>query len=134
VVVILITRSRLYSVCRLQRTNSQDVTERVGQVGPVERVEVEVIHARFRELAHLVGRDGDGDELARLDVVLEPVEHRRHAAGHGRARHRRELRHLREVRHRHDPRDDGQGDPRFAGAIDESQVGPVVEEELRDRA
>ena len=38
------------------------------------------------------------------------------------------------IRDWHQARNDWHGDAGFAGAVDEAEIGPVVEKELRDRA
>ena len=50
------------------------MADRVDEIGAVHGVEVELVHAAVDEVDHLLGGDGGGDELAGLDVVVEPLE------------------------------------------------------------
>ena len=53
---------------------SEQMADRVDQVGAVHRVEVEVAHAAIDQVEHLLGGDRGGDQLARRHVVVEPGE------------------------------------------------------------
>src|SRR5579883_1027371 len=54
--------------------HAEDVADRVGEVGAVEGIEVELVDSLGVEVAALLGGGGGGDELAGARVVVEPLE------------------------------------------------------------
>ncbi len=55
-------------------THAQNPADRIDQLGPVQGVEVEVRKALFLQAGAGLGGDGGGQQLARLRVVVQPVE------------------------------------------------------------
>src|SRR5580765_8400699 len=55
-------------------TNSQEMADREHEVRAVHGVEMKGVDAVLGELLHLAGRDGGGDQLARLGIVVEAFE------------------------------------------------------------
>src|SRR5580692_2878681 len=58
----------------LARPKSEQMADRVNQIGAVHGIEVEVGHAVIDEIQHLFGRDGSGDQLAGRSVGVEAIE------------------------------------------------------------
>src|SRR5688572_9906788 len=56
------------------RPHTQRMADGVGELGTVQRVEMELIHAMFLQGMDLLDGHRRGDELARLRVLFEPVE------------------------------------------------------------
>ena len=56
------------------RPDAEQMADRVAELGPVERVEMEVADAAGIKLAAEFGGDGRGDQLARGGQVVEPFE------------------------------------------------------------
>ena len=110
------------------------MAERVRHIRAIERVKVKFADAGFGQLVALFGRDGNGDEFASFGIVIETVEERRHGAGNRGAGLGGERGHGFEIRYRHEAGNDWHRDAGFAGAVDEAEVSPIVEKELRDRA
>ena len=111
----------------------EQAADRVDELGPVHRVEVQVGHAGVDQAEHLLGGDVGGDQLAGVRIVLEPGEAGRQPGRDRRAALGREAARLLEVLHRHDARHDRDVDAAGSDAIDVAEVVVVVEEELRDR-
>uniref|UniRef100_A0A0N4ZXP4 EF-hand domain-containing protein n=1 Tax=Parastrongyloides trichosuri TaxID=131310 RepID=A0A0N4ZXP4_PARTI len=111
-------------------THAQHPTDRIDQLGPVQGVEVEVRKALFLQAGAGLGGDGGGQQLARLRVVVQPVEVASQPVGQGRAARRRHPLQARKVGHRHDAGDQGNGHPRRPHPVAETQEGLDVEEEL----
>src|SRR5882724_13489380 len=55
-------------------TDAQQMADREHEVRAVHGVEMKGVDALLRELLHLPGRDGSGDELAGFGVVVEAFE------------------------------------------------------------
>src|SRR4029453_18751114 len=88
------------------RAKTEQMADRVAELGPVEGEEVEVAGAAGVELrAHLRG-DGGGDELARRRLVVEALEQPVHPLRNGRATGGRELAGLGDVGDGQDAGDD----------------------------
>src|SRR5579872_6834534 len=56
------------------RPQPQQVADRVDEVGPIHRVEVEVSHAVVDEVEHLFGGYRGSDELARRGIIFQAIE------------------------------------------------------------
>src|SRR5882762_2239411 len=54
--------------------NAEQMADREHEVGAVHGVEVEGVDAVLGELLHLAGGNGGGNQLARIRIVVEPVE------------------------------------------------------------
>src|SRR4051794_40332692 len=78
-------------------TNSQEMADRKHEVRAVHGVEVKGIDAVLGELLPLARRDGGGDQLARLGVVVEAFELVGEPAWHGGAGARHEVPRLLEI-------------------------------------
>jgi uncharacterized Zn ribbon protein len=52
----------------------------VDEVGTVQRVEVERLHAFVDEVHDLLGRDSNGNQMARGDVVIKALEAKKRRA------------------------------------------------------
>src|SRR5262245_52523453 len=89
--------------------------------------------AALEQRGALSGRVVDADVHHDLRVVAHAGEPLAQVLRDARAAHRREALELVDVRDRHDPRDDGDRDARFAGSGYELEVAARVEEELRDQ-
>src|SRR3546814_20647846 len=61
--------------------DAEQMTDRIGELGAVQRIEVEIADAAGIELAAKLGRDRGGDELARggkrVQALEQPVHPRR---------------------------------------------------------
>src|SRR5437588_3547674 len=112
--------------------NAQEMADRKHEVRAVHGVEMKGVDAVLGELLHLAGRDGGGNELARLGVVVEAFELVRQPVRHGGARAGHEVPRLLEIVHRHDAGDDRDIDAAGANAIEIAEVEVVIEEHLRD--
>src|SRR3984957_4150187 len=64
------------------RTQSQQMAHRVNKIGPVHRVEMEISHAAVDQVEHLLGSDGDSDQLTRRRVLIEAGEALGEPGGH----------------------------------------------------
>src|ERR1700754_855652 len=91
---------------RAARANAEQMADREHEIGAVHGVEVEGVDAVLGELLHLAGRDGCGDQLAGLGVVIEAFEFRGEPVRHGGAGAGNEIARLLEVVHGHDARHD----------------------------
>src|SRR6185436_3765123 len=67
-------RRSAFSV-RVMAADSQQVAQRERQVRAVQRIEMELVDALGMQAPTEVAGDRGGDHAARLDVVVEPVEH-----------------------------------------------------------
>jgi len=56
------------------RPQPEQVADRVDEIGPVHRVEVELVHTAIEQVHHLLGGDRCRDQAARRWIVVEPVE------------------------------------------------------------
>src|SRR6476659_8349458 len=83
-------------------TNTQEMADRKHEVRAVHGVERKGIDAVLGELLHLAGRDGRGNQLARLGVVLVAFELVGEPRRRRRTRARHEVARLLEVEQRHD--------------------------------
>src|SRR5690348_7888812 len=97
------------------------MTDRVAELGAIERVEMEVADATGVELAAQLGSNGGGDQLARGRQVVETLEHiveplrDRRAAGLGKAARGGD------VGNRQDSRDDLRIDSRGCRLVAEAE-------------
>src|SRR5262249_31608708 len=64
----------LLALRRALRPQSQQMADRVDEVGAVHGVEVEVGDAAIDQIEHLLGGDRGGDELAGRGVLVEAVD------------------------------------------------------------
>src|SRR5688572_28404380 len=55
-------------------TEPEDVANCVREVGAIEGIEVNLVHALSREAAHLVCSQGEGNELTDARLIVEAVE------------------------------------------------------------
>ncbi len=107
---------------------------RRGKIGPVQRIEMELVDAFIAQASAKIARHGGGDHAPRLDVLLEAVEQAGEPCRHLGAAQAGHLGYSLEVRDRHDARHDRRVHPRRRGAIAEAQEIVGVEEELGDAA
>src|SRR5262245_26852503 len=56
------------------RPQAQQMADRVDEVGPVHRVEVELGHPAIDQIEHLLGRDRGSDQLSGGGILVEAVE------------------------------------------------------------
>src|SRR5579859_1120336 len=129
-----IRRPSLSSFLGAVRTDAEQVADREHEIGAVHGVEMEGVDAMLGELLHLAGRDGGGDQLPCLAVVVEAFEFFRKPARHGSTGAGDEIAGLLEIVHRHDAGHDRNGDAAPAHAVEVAEVKVVIEEDLRDRA
>src|SRR3954454_4218945 len=101
----------------------------VDEVGAVHGVEMELGHAAIDEIEHLLGRDRGGNELAGVDILLEPLESMLQPLRYASARPRREIRRLLEVLHRQDAGHERDVDAARPDGVEIAKVEVVVEEE-----
>ena len=113
--------------------HAEQVADRDDQVGAVERVEMELVHALGLQPAALLGGERGGDQAARVGIVVEPVEMRRHPGRDRGAAGRAELLNLGEIGDRQDARHDRHRDPGRRGAVAKSQKEIDIEKVLGDR-
>ncbi len=64
------------------RAQTQQVADGVHEIGAVERVEMELLHAFINEVHGLLGGDGGGDEMAGRRIVFKAVEAAGEPRGH----------------------------------------------------
>src|SRR6188508_2458227 len=115
------------------RAKTEQMADRVTELGPVESEEVEVADAAGIELrTHLRG-DGRSDELPRCRLVVEALEQPIHPARDGGAAGRRELAGLGKVGDGQDSGDDLGVDAQRSGDVAEAEEGVGREKELGDR-
>ena len=67
-------RTRLGRRIARRLTQAEDAGDRVGQVRPVEGIEVELVHAVRLQRPALLGGDGGGDQFPGFGILVEPVE------------------------------------------------------------
>src|SRR6266404_341664 len=103
-----------------------------GEIGAVQRVEMELLDAFALQAAAEIAGDGGGDHAARLEIVVEAVEQFREPWRYFGAAKTGNSRHSLEVRHRHDARHDRHVDSGCGRAIAEAQEVVGLEEELGD--
>ncbi len=65
------------------RPQPQQMADGVDQIGPVQRVEVELPDALIDQVHDLLGGHGGSHQMGGLRVVVEPVEAARHPRRHG---------------------------------------------------
>ena len=106
----------------------------IGQIWPVERVEMKLVDAVGLKKADLFGGHRRGDHATGFRIVFDAFKHVTEPGRNGRAAHGGEFRRLRVVGNRHDARHDGRGDAGGEAPVKEAQVGRGVEEILRDGA
>src|SRR3954447_12184719 len=106
--------------------NAQQVADREHQVGAVHGVEVEGVDAVLGEFLSLAGRDGGGQELARVRIVVQPVEFFREPCGYGGAGAGREVAGLVEIVHRHDAGHDRKRNAARAPPVEVAKIKIVV--------
>src|SRR6187399_1619960 len=92
------------------RPHAERVTDGVGQLGAVQRVEVELLDAVTLQRVHLLDGHRGGDQLARVGVVLEAIEAMLQPLGDRGAATLGKPGDLREARDRQDSRHDGRVD------------------------
>src|SRR3954451_16865812 len=63
---------------RLRRANGEQVTDRDDQVGAIERVEMEFMHAVRMQSPALLGGERGRDQAARIRVIVKALEMRPH--------------------------------------------------------
>src|SRR6185437_4116643 len=114
--------------------DAQQMADRKHEVRAVHGVEMKGIDAVLGELLHLAGRDGGGDQLAGLGVVVEALELVRQPRRHGGAGAGHEAARLLEIVHRHDARHHRDIDAARADAVEVAEVEIVVEEHLGNGA
>src|SRR5215213_6646934 len=114
--------------------DAQQMADRKHEVRAVHGVEMKGIDALLGELLHLAGRNGGGNQLARLGVVVEAFELVRQPGRHRRARAGDEVARLFEIVHRHDAGHDRNIDAAGADAVEITEVEIVIEEHLGDGA
>src|SRR5579883_3613160 len=110
------------------------MADRVGEIGAVEGVEMELVDAAGVKLATLLGGDRGGDELAGARIAVEPLEEPREPGRDAGAAALRELHDAPVIGDGEDSRDDRDGDAGPARALDKAPIDVDVEEELGDRA
>ena len=114
--------------------DSQEMAGREGQVGAIERVEMELVDAFALQAAAEVAGHGGGDHAAGLDVVVEALEHLGQPGRHLGAAQAGHPGDALEVRHRHDAGHDRHVDAGRRGVVAEAQEIVGLEEELGDAA
>src|SRR6478609_1627319 len=70
------TVMRSGGLCRVLRTDAEQMADREHEIGAVHGVEVEGVDTVLGELLHLAGRHCRGHQLAGLGVVVEALEFR----------------------------------------------------------
>ena len=98
------------------------------------RIKMKGVDAVLGKLLHLARRDGGGNQLARLGVVIETLEFRREPVGHTGPGTFGEIAGLLEVLHRQNAGHDRNLNAARPHAIKEAEIKIVIEEELRDGA
>ena len=104
----------------------------VGQVGAVQRVEMEPVDARRLQAAHLLAGEHRGDHAPRLRIFVESLEGAGESRRNAGAALAREAGDAGEVRHRHDAGHQRHGDAGCRHLVAKAQEDRVVEEELRN--
>src|ERR1700690_2460272 len=110
------------------------MTDREGQVGAVQGVEMELMDSLAYQSLDLADRERRGDHAPGVRILLEPLEARAQPVRHERTATLREAQHLRHARDRQDAGDEAGRDPGGGAAVAEAQEHRSVEEELRDGA
>src|SRR5512145_1613392 len=114
--------------------HAERMADGVGELGTVQRVEVELVDPVFLQALHLIDRDTRGDQPPRIGVVVEPVEAFDEPRRNARTATLSKAEQLREARDRQDARHDLRGHAARRALVAETQEDVGVEEELRDRA
>src|SRR3954468_16995566 len=116
------------------RAHAEGVADREGGLRAVQRIEMKLVDAMPLQQVHLLDGHCGRDHLARLGVVLEPVEAVLEPVRDARAAALGEARDLREARDRQDARHDGRVDAARRALVAKAQEHLRVVEELRDGA
>jgi hypothetical protein len=95
-------RSPCLFPCRKRCAQAQDVADGEGELGAVERVEVEFLDPGGAQQPALLGGDGGCDQRAQLRVFVRPLEEAGKPVGHCRPAHPGEAFHLGVVGDRQD--------------------------------
>src|SRR4051812_16996850 len=103
------------------RPYSQQMADRVAELGSVERVEMEMADAAGVKLPGELGGDSGGDQLTRGGKIVEPFEQPIEPFRDLRTAGFREPPRGRHVRHRQDSRNDLDVDARGSGIVAEAQ-------------
>ena len=82
------------------------MTDRVYEVGAVERVEVECFDAFVDQIHRLFGRDGGGNKVRRRGIVFQAFKTSSQPRWYGRAGADCKARDLTEIMDRHEPWND----------------------------
>src|SRR3982750_2879661 len=88
------------------RPHAEEVTDRVRQLRPIERVEMEMPDAAGVKLPGELGGNRSGDQLARGGQVIQPFEQSVEPLRDRRSTGFREPPSGRDIRHRQDSRND----------------------------
>jgi hypothetical protein len=115
-------------------TNAQQMADREHEVRAVHGVEVKGVDAVLGELLHLAGRNGGGDQLARLGVVVEAFEFVCEPVGTVVPARVTKLRACLKLCIGMMPGTIGNIDAAGADAVEIAEVEVVIEEHLRDGA
>src|ERR1700733_1509903 len=116
------------------RPQTEQVADRVDEIGAVHGVEVKVGDAVIDQIEHLLGCDRGGDQLAGRGIVVEAIEAVGEPGRYRGAATRGESFCGLEILHRQDSRHDGDVDAGGAHAVEIAEVKVVLEEELGDGA
>src|ERR1700728_1709381 len=119
---------------RAARPQTEQVADRVNEIGAVHGVEVKVRYAVIDQVEHLLGGDGGGDQLAGGGIVVEAVEAVGEPGRHRGAAARGESFRGLEILHRQNSRHDRDVDARGADPVEIAEIKIVLEKELGDRA
>ncbi len=104
-----------------------------SQLGPIQRVEVEVADAFVQQVLHLFDGDARGNQTTRFRIVIQTAKTELQPIRNSGATSLGETQHLREARDRQDARHDRRANACPVATIAEAQERFEVVEELSDR-
>src|SRR5579872_6767566 len=107
------------------RPQSEQMTDRVNQVGAVHGVEMKIGHPVVDEIKHLLSGDGSRNQLASRRIIIETMESVRQPIGDCGAGAGREILRLLEVLHRQNSGHDRDMDTALTDAIEIAEIERV---------
>src|ERR1700722_14878733 len=114
------------------RPQAQGMTDRVGELRAIQRVEMKLLHTVLAQALHLFDRHIGGDHAARLGLIIQSVEALPQPRRHGCAAALSEAQQLGKARDRQDAGHQRHANARRHAALAIAQKHIGIEEELRD--
>src|SRR5690606_27506756 len=101
---------------------SEQVADRIDEIGAIHGVEMELVDTTVDEVDHLLGRNGCGNQLPCVHIIVEALEPRREPGGNAGSRLGGEIGRLLEVLNGNDARHNGDVDATGANAVEITEI------------